>query len=67
MTQNDLNRAVARATGESVGEIARMGFVPLGPEPGEHDIPEPRLDWDKVQALRACACSPRRTRSAVSL
>ena len=26
MPQNELNRSVARATGESVGEIARMGF-----------------------------------------
>lgn len=26
MNQADLNRAIARATGESVGQIARMGF-----------------------------------------
>ena len=32
MTQNDLNRAVARATGETVTEIARRGFQPLMPE-----------------------------------
>lgn len=29
MTQADLNRAVARATGETVRTIAEMGFVPL--------------------------------------
>ena len=29
MTQNELNRAVARATGESVAVISSMGFVPL--------------------------------------
>jgi hypothetical protein len=28
MTQNDLNRAVAAATGETVKTIADMGFVP---------------------------------------
>ena len=35
MTQNDLNRAVARATGETVAEIARRGFQPLMPESAE--------------------------------
>lgn len=29
MTQNELNRAVARATGETVRTIAEMGFVTL--------------------------------------
>ena len=29
MTQNELNRAVARATGEPVSLISSMGFVPL--------------------------------------
>jgi hypothetical protein len=31
MTQTELNRAVARATGESLSRITSMGFVPLGP------------------------------------
>jgi hypothetical protein len=29
MTQRELNRAIARATGESVSVISSMGFVPL--------------------------------------
>ena len=33
MTQADLNRAVAEATGESVREIARRGFGLLTPDP----------------------------------
>lgn len=34
MTQRDLNRAVAQATGESVDRIARIGFnVVLQPRP----------------------------------
>ncbi len=37
MTQNDLNRAVAAATGETVSEIARLGFVPLTPSCQEID------------------------------
>ncbi|MBM4092704.1 MAG: hypothetical protein FJ276_25340 [Planctomycetes bacterium] len=42
MTQAELNRQVARATGESVETIARMGFVLLNDGPVE---PEP-LDGD---------------------
>lgn len=67
MTQSDLNRAVARATGESVSEIARLGFVPLTGGGFEPESPDPPLDWDAIQALRACACSPRRRRPAVRL
>ena len=50
MTQNDLNRAVARATGETVGTIAEMGFVPLTAIPIER---EPLVvDWDELAASR---------------
>ena len=55
MTQNDLNRAVARQTGETVGRISRHGFgqlVPLPPEPPAEDL---ILDWDCVQAARNVA------------
>ena len=48
MTQRDLNRAVARATGESLLTIARLGFVPLGNTPVER---EPLVvDWDSRDA-----------------
>jgi len=50
MTQNELNRAVARATGESVRTIAQMGFVPLTVSPVER---EPMVvDWDELEARR---------------
>lgn len=50
MTQSELNRAVAAATGESVGTIAAMGFVPLTEGPVER---EPLIvDWDDVDAQR---------------
>ena len=50
MTQAELNRAVAQATGESVETIARMGFVPLTSVPVER---EPLVvDWDEVDAQR---------------
>jgi hypothetical protein len=53
MTQHDLNRAVARATGETVGEIAQMGFVPLTTMPFER---EPQaIDWD--QCAMRCNCA----------
>lgn len=33
MRQTDLNRAVAKATGDSVSEVARHGFQLLEPDP----------------------------------
>lgn len=58
MTQRELNRAVARATGETVSSICSMGFsladpdeVRFDPEPSED--PEDRIvDWDAVDAER---------------
>ena len=48
MNQNELNRAVARTTGESVRAIAKMGFVPLTVSPVER---EPLVvDWDELEA-----------------
>ena len=58
MTQADLHRAVARATGECVSEIEHLGFsiadpsfVCHDPEPLETEI-ERYLDWDAVVAER---------------
>ena len=39
MNQSELDQAVARATGESVRTIARMGFVPLTPIPARCQLP----------------------------
>jgi hypothetical protein len=50
MTQADLNRAVAAATGESVSVIDGLGFVPLTPTPFER---EPLVvDWDALDEER---------------
>ena len=50
MTQAELNRAVAQATGETVRTIAEMGFVPLTEAPVER---EPLVvDWDEVDEQR---------------
>jgi hypothetical protein len=50
MTQAELNRAVSRATGETVGAIAALGFIPLTAVPIER---EPHMvDWDEVDSER---------------
>ena len=64
MTQADLNRAVAKATGESVREIARRGFGLLTPDPVEA---EPLVaDWDEIQAERTVPVFKQRSRSLVA-
>ena len=54
MSQNDLNRAVARATGETVTEISRRGFQPVDTEALDRKQ-EPYLDWDEVDLHRNVA------------
>jgi hypothetical protein len=60
MTQSELNRAVARATGENLRVISRLGFGLADPVFVEHD-PEPCdvearcLDWDAVDSERCLA------------
>ena len=50
MTQIELNREVAHATGESVATIDNLGFVRLTQGPLER---EPlTVDWDEVDAER---------------
>ena len=63
MTQNDLNRAVAAATGETVKTIADLGFVPLSGIPIER---EPLVvDWDQVQQQRVSVLPQRCRREPV--
>ena len=50
MTQAQLNREVAQATGESVATIDKLGFVELTHGPVER---EPlSVDWDKLDEER---------------
>ena len=53
MTQAEMNREVASATGESVSTIAQMGFVPLTPVPYERDREPLTVDWDELAEQRA--------------
>lgn len=52
MTQAELDRYVARATGESLQMISRMGFVPLRPTVYERDREPLVVDWDDVESRR---------------
>ena len=57
MTQHDLNRAVARATGDSISIISQTGFVLLRRFPLER---EPLvMDWDSIDR-RQLAAFPQR-------
>ena len=62
MTQRELYRAVARATGESLATVTRMGFGRV------RTIIEEReplvLDWDKVDIERTGLFPPRPQRPA---
>ena len=54
MNQNELNRAVARATGETVAMVKRLGFIVAEPTAQIEDPTNPRLggrviDWDEFE------------------
>jgi len=57
MRQSEVNRAVAKATGENLRIISRLGFSLADPLSVEHD-PEPSdvedmiVDWDKLDMQR---------------
>ena len=52
MTQAEIDRAVAEATGEDRRTIAHMGFVELTHGPVERDREPLVVDWDDVEASR---------------
>lgn len=57
MSQTEVNRAVARATGESVGTIQRLGFLIADPETDvedsdDEDLGPYLLDWDELDEQR---------------
>jgi hypothetical protein len=57
MTQSQLNRAVARATGESRSTVCRMGFSVLTDESLEADRDPLVVDWDEFDAERSRAAA----------
>ena len=58
MKQSRIDRTVARATGEPLGRIRRMGFSLVDPtiSPDDFDaLPRPRIvNWDRLDASRPC-------------
>ena len=52
MTQTELDREVARATGESLRTISSLGFVPLTAKPYEREREPLTVDWDDVDRRR---------------
>ena len=66
MTQNELNRSVAKATGESVSAISRMGFVPLTPQPVEREPEDYIVDWDELEGRRPIAVFDRPVTAAMT-
>jgi len=64
MTQNELNRAVASVTGETVSEISSRGFSPLPADPYDSGL-EP-IDWDGLDQSRSVAVLPSRNLSRVA-
>ena len=64
MSQRDLNRAIARATGEEISTITGMGFVELTPFPIER---EPlTVDWDEHDLDHNVAIIPQRRRRSAA-
>ena len=63
MKQNDLARAVARVTGESVHHVKRLGFL-LEPEPSDCTQVEVLdiqvIDWDVLEQTGHNGLSSRR-------
>lgn len=53
MSQAQLYRAVARATGEDLATISRLGFVVLTRRPVEQDRKPLVIDWDEHDAARS--------------
>ena len=55
MSQHELDRAVARATGESVTTVRRLGFLLADPQPPDHDdeLDADVIDWDEFEAQRS--------------
>lgn len=68
MTQTELNRRVARATGEDLRTIAHHGFSIADPAMVDYD-PEPSpphtVDWEHVDAQRPALFARRQRREAV--
>jgi hypothetical protein len=65
MTQNQLNRLIADATGEDIADIQQRGFSLADPlevhfDPEPCDLPPQVVDWDEVDLQHNVAVVPQR-------
>ena len=65
MTQNQLNRLIADATGEDIADIRQRGFSLADPlevhfDPEPCDLPPQVVDWDEVDLQHNVAVVPQR-------
>ncbi|MFM7130765.1 MAG: hypothetical protein ACKO5E_02280 [bacterium] len=71
MNQRNINSAVARATGENMRSIRRMGFTIADPSVVKHD-PEPpivyarTIDWDDFYRRQTGAINLQRPRKRLA-
>ena len=70
MTQTELDRAVARATGESVQRSTRAGFsvadrLIVRCDPGPYEAAPRVVDWDQLDADRNVSLFRQRFKPAV--
>lgn len=65
--QRHLDEQVARATGESVAEISRRGFVILTIIPVELDPEDHIVDWDQLEETKQLNSNRRRRGAARQL
>jgi len=63
MTQTELDRAVANATGESICTVSHLGFTIADPavvdfDPEPDDTPPQYLDWEQMheEQSRSAPC-----------
>lgn len=70
MKQADLNRAVARATGETVTTIKRLGFLLADPreplDPDAEELGPHVIDWDELEVQRFLETAERQHDSAAA-
>lgn len=59
MTQAELDRQIAEATGESLRTISQRGFVPLRPIAYEREREPLVVDWDELDRDRRRAVAQR--------
>ena len=62
MNQRTIDRLVARATGEGMSDIRRMGFSIANPAHVRFDPEGKTVDWDKLEERQRRAVSLQRPR-----